>query len=210
MLPFFDGCGPFKGWLPAGNKFTMEEMRSSRLSDEMSSEVEELVRSTVRKIRAEGGEVVGLIGFSQGTRVVAGLLKGSQIRRALGAQASADTDWLDFHFGVSICSSYPPPLIPQSIALQLASSSLSQEEQDRVLNTKIQVPSFIALGKQDVYMEIGKAMIEKHYEVGPSKCVVQNWNNGHHYPVEPEESQMIGDWMIDMLERTKNESTLSR
>jgi hypothetical protein len=70
ILPFFDGCGPFKRWLHSS--VTIEAMKKGDSTDEMPDEVEAVVKEAVEKVKREGGKVVGLIGFSQGTKVVAG------------------------------------------------------------------------------------------------------------------------------------------
>src|SRR5690242_14191582 len=103
--------GPYFRWLPASEKTTLDSMKSGTGLSVMPPEVESLIRTTIERIRNEGGKVVGLVGFSQGTKLVAGLLRGSEIRRTLGSQ---EEDWLDFEFGLSICGSYPPPLTPQA------------------------------------------------------------------------------------------------
>lgn len=165
----------------------------------MAPEVEHLIRSTVLRVQAEGGKVVGLIGFSQGTKVVAGLLRGAQIRRALGKHADPDLDWLDFHLALSVCGSYPPPLIPPSVTKKLASSGLSADEQNALLRSKITTPTFHIQGKQDEWLWAGRSLIEGHYEVaGPSQVV--EWDMGHHYPVPPEDSEKIRDWMVEQLQ----------
>ncbi|KAJ4361929.1 hypothetical protein N0V83_010870 [Neocucurbitaria cava] len=159
VLPFFDGCGPFKRWLPPTEKVSIESMRSGTSTSTLSPEVESLVRSTIQKIRSEGGgRVVGLIGFSQGTKVVAGLLKGCEIRRALLASSASspssedleDSSWLDFDFALSVCGSYPPPLIPSCATDLLAKSTAlgSEQEKKELLEGKIGIPTFHVQGSR--------------------------------------------------------------
>jgi hypothetical protein len=180
-------------------------MMKGNSTDEMPVEVEDVVRSAVQRIRSEGGRVVGLIGFSQGTKVVAGLLKGNEIRRALqerGEDVSA-LDWLDFSFGLSVCGSYPPPLFPPSIASALSLSSLSSAEKAELHERKIRLPAFHVQGLQDQWLWAGQGLIDKWYEVGEGKSVVRGWEMGHYYPVKPEESGEVGAWMVDILKRMK-------
>lgn len=167
----------------------------------MAPEVEEIVRETVQRVRSSGSRVVGLIGFSQGTRVVAGLLQACEIRRALGIQGE---DWCDFEFGLSVCPSYPPPIIPPSIAKALSESSLSAEEQKSLVAKKIEVPSLIVIGKKDEWNWAGQAMIEKHYVVQEgSSSELMECDNGHVYPVLPEESEKMGQWMVEVLKKSE-------
>ncbi|KAF1843018.1 citrinin biosynthesis oxidoreductase-like protein CtnB [Cucurbitaria berberidis CBS 394.84] len=212
VLPFFDGCGPFKRWLPPSEKVSLEIMRSGQSTNALAPEVEDLVRSTVQKIRAEGGRVVGLIGFSQGTKVVAGLLKGVEVRRALGTQADGGEElaWLDFDFALSVCGSYPPPLIPGSVVDLVGRSGLSDVERKQLLDAKIAVPTFHVQGKQDEWHWAGQGLIEGYYDVAEGKSEVMQWDMGHHYPVPPEDSESIRDWMVEVLEKIEGDVQVQR
>lgn len=143
---------------------------------------------------------MGLIGFSQGTKVVAGLLHAVEVRRELGLVK--EQDWCDFAFGIMVCPSYPPPLFPPSIKqLVLSSSDLSPEEKKSMLEgdaARIRsVPSFSVLGRQDEWNWAGKGMLEQHFEVGEQgKAEVMEWDMGHHYPVATEESEKMMEWMV--------------
>jgi predicted esterase len=199
VLPFYDGCGPFKSWL--NSSVTIEDIKMGDGTSEMPVEVEHVVKDAVARVRREGGRVVGVMGFSQGTKVVAGLLKGSEIRRALQEQGEdvEELDWLDFSFGFSNCGSYPPPLFPPSIMSALRSSSLPPSEQTKLRESKISVPVFHVQGTLDEWNWAGQALIEKWYEVAEGKSVVKSWEQGHNYPVKPEESEEIRDWMVGVL-----------
>ncbi|KAL6709399.1 hypothetical protein ACN47E_001806 [Coniothyrium glycines] len=191
ILPFFDGCGPYKRWLPLTEKVSVEAMQNGTSTAELGSEVEDVVRAAVAQVRGAGGQVVGLIGFSQGTKVVAGLLHGTQIRRKYKI---AEEDWCEFRFGVCVCPSFPPPLVPRSVL-----ALLSEEQRDKVRGEKIQAPSFLVLGKQDEWHWAGKSMAERHFETGTGSTEVAEWDIGHHYPVAPEESERIKDWILALL-----------
>ncbi|KAH7070529.1 serine hydrolase FSH [Paraphoma chrysanthemicola] len=203
VLPFFDGCGPFKRWLPPTEKVSIETMRNGGSTSGMSVEVETLVRETVLRIRSEGGKVVGLIGFSQGTKVVAGLLRASDLRRTLPDLASnPDLSWCDFSFALSVCASYPPPLFPPSITAQIPS-----DQAEALLKEKIKLPAFHVQGAQDEWNWAGRGMIERFYDVSEGgKSELVEWEMGHHYPVKPEESQRIGEWLIERLREVEVES----
>lgn len=165
-------------------------MKNNAASSIMPPEVEELIKSTVTGVRSKGGKVVGLIGFSQGTRVVAGLLKGTEIRRHVGAQ-DAEGSWLDFAFALSVCDSYPPPLIPS------AATALLPEDQASFRDGKIQSPTLHVLGKQDEWEWAGRLMVDGFYESADGKTEVLHLDMGHHYPVQPEESEQIRDWILN-------------
>lgn len=211
VLPFFEGCGPFKRWIPPSEKVTLEAMRLGHATNILSAEVEDLIHSSISRIHSSGGKVVGLIGFSQGTKVVAGLLRGLEIRRTLGAAAEDVGDWLDsLVFGVSICGSYAPPLIPESIANALEKSRLSEQEKKAYLEKKIEIPTFHVQGKSDEWNWAGSGLIDGHYEVGEGKSVRVEWDMGHHYPVTPEENESIGAWMVDTWQKAEGSEVEAR
>ncbi|KAF3006745.1 hypothetical protein E8E13_009807 [Curvularia kusanoi] len=197
ILPFFDGCGPFARWLPPSEKVTIEVMKAGTSTTELSKEVERLVRDTVQRINTNGGRVVGLIGFSQGTKVVAGLLRASQLRKELGSKGE---DWLaSFHFALSVCESYPPPLLPPSLLKLPEIASKSEEEKEELLRKKISAPVLHIQGEQDEWKWAGDAMISGHYELGEGKSIAEKWDMGHHYPQKVEESERMRDWLVEQL-----------
>ena len=172
-------------------------MKSGTSTSEMSKEVESLVRDAVNRITTNGGRVVGLMGFSQGTKVVAGLLRGAQIRRELGARGE---DWLSsFHFALTVCGSYPPPLVPRSVFKLPELASKSEEEKEDLLKLKITAPVLHVQGEQDEWKWAGDGLIEGNYEVKQGGSEVLTWDMGHHYPQKPEESEKMKEWLVGQL-----------
>ena len=198
VLPFFDGCGPFKRWV--NFPVPPSETKSGKSSNVLPAEVEDLVRSTVRRIHSTGGQVVGLIGFSQGTRVVSGLLKCAEIVKELKEKGEPvdDLDWCDWNFGVIICGSFPPPLLAQSITSALKSSKLSEEEQKKLVEKKISIPTFHVLGNQDEYKWSAEMLVDWCYEVAEGKSKVRELDIGHHYPVKPQNTEEMATWMKEL------------
>lgn len=162
------------------------------------------MRQAVGKVKREGGKVVGLVGFSQGTKVVAGLLRGSEVRRMLGTKEDEEA-WCDFSFGLLVCPSYPPPLFPPSVSKLVSKAGLSAEESKEMLQGKIGAPSCSVLGRQDEWNWAGKGMLEGHFEVGEGKAKVLEVDMGHHYPVATEDSERIKEWMLEVLGSVERE-----
>jgi hypothetical protein len=181
--------------MPPGETVSIEAMRAGSSTSSLAPEVESLVKSTVQRIRSSGGRVIGLIGFSQGTKVVAGLLRASEIRKNLGSQ---EEEWCDFKFGVSVCASYVPGLVPGSV------KRLMKEGED-VWGEKIKSPTFHVQGKQDEWLWAGQGLIERHYEEGEGMSEVVQWDIGHHYPVEAEHSERMAEWMVGVLRDVEGE-----
>lgn len=73
------------------------------------------------------------------------------------------------------------------------------EEREKAWEKKIYSPAFMVQGSQDEWNWAGKGLIDRHYEVGEGKGVMVEWDMGHHYPVQAEESERIAGWMKGVL-----------
>ena len=190
ILPYFEGCGPYYRWVHT--PVSISEMAKGTSSNALAPEVEILVRSIVLKIRSAGGRVVGLLGFSQGTKVVAGLLRASELRD----KTCAETEYLDFAFGISICGSFAPPLFPQSVAGLVRAEGRVEE-----LKGKICIPTFHVLGNQDQWKWAGKTLIEGYFEEDEGLSVVREWEQGHVHPVQKEDNDELARWMVTTMKK---------
>lgn len=215
ILPFFEGCGPYKRWLPPNEKVTLEGMRNLAASGDMPPEVEDLMRDTVSRVRANGSKVVGVIGFSQGTRVATGILRGAEIRRQvvqeldngkpgelLGQKEKLekleDSEWLsDIAFGLCVCPAYPPPLVPLCASALLNTGSTARQEY------KCGMPMLFIQGAQDEFEWCGQMLIDGFFELGDGKAQMWRLEMGHHYPVPPEESIRISNWVVAAWEKSE-------
>lgn len=180
----------------------------------MPSDVSSLIQNAVAKANARGSKVVGVIGFSQGTRVVAGLLKAAQIRRELKKEGKAEgLEWLqDLSFGLSVCTSYPPPVMPTEVLEAVKASGWDETRQKEVMEAKIDIPTLHVLGLQDEYRWAGKLLIESGYdpeikakdEVANGTTGLYEFNMGHHYPVQAADTQKVADWVLGTWEIFKD------
>jgi len=110
ILPFFEGCGPYYRWLPPTEALSASDARDTSLTNlHMGKDVVDMIKREVEKVKARGSTVVGVVGFSQGTRVVAGLLKAREVQGVLAAEGKGEgLERLgDIRFGISVCSSFP-------------------------------------------------------------------------------------------------------
>jgi hypothetical protein len=214
ILPFFDGCGPFYRWAPAN-----ETLSTSATAEyaEMVPAVSNLVEAAVNRARVRGSKVVGVIGFSMGTRVVAGLLKASQMRRALQKEGVwGGPAWLDFSFGVTMCSSFPPLLVPAIAIEAVRTSGLDEARQKEILEARITIPALHVLGGEDEWLYAGKLLVQSAYEVDiqPMKQVEKGKNGvyefkmGHQYPVEPKDTLKVANWIVGTWEGIKDSEVL--
>lgn len=157
VLPVFESCGPFRRWTksPADNNLP-EETRT-------------LIASV-----CEETEFVGVLGFSQGAKLAAGLLLEQQVRGRKG-----------FRFGVLLMGVSPPIV-----------SGLSDEEK----RTRITVPSVVVLGKEDPWREEGRRLYDEFWERG--KVSLLELEIGHRLPILEAETKMIVDEILRLYRET--------
>lgn len=184
-------------------------MKAGEASGSLPPEVSSLIQATARAVRARGSRVAGLIGFSQGTRVVAGLLKGMEIVRVLkgeGVDVAELEGWLDFGFALSVCGSYPPPLVPREVVEAMRGAGWSEERVKEMGMGKIGVPVLHVQGRTDEWAWAGKLLIEHCYEVGEGRSEVLEADMGHHYPTRTEETEKLRDWVLEVWGRTEGKA----
>lgn len=211
ILPFFDGCGPFYRWVLPTDKIDASTAPPSR---PMLPEVSSLIHAAVTRAQARGSPVVGAIGFSQGTRVVAGLLKATQIYRELAKEGKAQgLEWLDFRFGLSVCSSFPPLVLPEAVREAVEKAGWEAERREEVMGGRIRVPALHVLGAQDEWAYAGRMLVGSAYEmeveprevVEEGKSGVYKFEIGHHYPVATEDTEKVAKWVVGTWEGLKGE-----
>jgi hypothetical protein len=142
VLPFFkyEKFGPYKTWFQkTRDGMELADGRSNSIykSDYGAGggirgeggieRVWRMLRGRDAELELDGredemGEWVGVMGFSQGTRIVGGLLLDLQRRKDLGLFRAGD---IDFKFGVLCMGSGPPMLSDLASGLSLSSPLLS-------------------------------------------------------------------------------------
>lgn len=102
VLPYFADQAPFKTW------FKIDE-RGEEVSDGSGYDEQGMggLERVFAMMEAEGGTWVGAMGFSQGTRIVGGLLLDQQLRREQGLPAKTN-----LKFGV-LCMGSRSPMVSQ-------------------------------------------------------------------------------------------------
>lgn len=152
VLPFFDGCEPFFRWKSKSddNTFTHEEIES---------EAGELIEKTLKS----RDDWVGILGFSQGGRMAAGLLVEQERRE----EETGEGEGEGFKFGVFLMTPSPP---------------MTEMVYEEGGVGKIQVPSVCVVGKQDKWYESSKKMHAEYFVDETTKLV--EFNIGHRLPNE--------------------------
>jgi predicted esterase len=154
VLPVFDGCEPFLRW-------------ATPEAGPIPKETVEIIRAAIKE-RQKKAEVVGVMGFSQGAKLAAGLLMEQQLREkgregeGLGAE---------FKFGVLFNSTTPP------YANELLENEL------------IAVPSLHVVGKTDPWRKSSVGLYEEYFDKMTGKKI--ELDVGHRLPNLPDDTDKI-------------------
>lgn len=177
VLPFFEGSEPFFRWKSKSNDNTFDK-------EEVEKEVKTLIENTLKT----RDDWVGILGFSQGGRLAAGLLAEQEKEQ----EEDMYGDELGFKFGVFLNTPSPPM------------TSLAHE--DGGLD-KIQTPSINVVGKQDQWYKSSLKMHKEYFET--SKLI--EFDIGHRLPNVPADITTIAREILGLyLQTTGIRGTLNQ
>jgi predicted esterase len=172
MLPIFASCAPFYRWV--SRRFKMGEGDSESTPRGEIEAVDEILG----KVMHENGGVesfVGIIGFSQGARLVPGLLLRQLIEeRDLGQSKRK------FKFGVIIGGPFPPIAMSESVNVE-----------DYQLLQK--VPTVHAWGRDDPVIKGAMRMADIAEN---ENCFQMDFAGGHHLPLKDDEARDLCDQIL--------------
>lgn len=174
MLPVFASCAPFYRWVT--RRFVAGE------SDVEPTPLDEIagIDATLRKVMDANGGVdsfKGVLGFSQGARLAAGLLLRQKIEeRELGPGKSR---W-KFAFGVMLGGPYPPIALAEDV----------DPKDYELLKT---VPSVHAWGREDHVKEGCEALVRVF---DSDHCFQMEYDGGHHLPLKDVEAKDLCDLIM--------------
>lgn len=172
VVPVFEGMGPFYRWARTG-----ESEREDRLGHVLR-----------RTLRTKGGPWVGVLGFSQGGRLAAGLLLEFQQGKLQGL-----AEGLDFKFGLFFGASYP--LLLASNGGFLEQSQKEHLVPDEKLKGAISIPSVHVMGLQDGVLPMSE-LLAQCFDSKTSQ--VFHFDIGHFMPKDPEHNRKIKNVVLEL------------
>ncbi|CAD6504917.1 BgTH12-00417 [Blumeria graminis f. sp. triticale] len=183
VLPFFseETWGPYLNWFTKGeNGDDIPDGTAGNYDDE------EGIDRVVRLIRecGPGGKWVGCLGFSQGTRTVAGLLRWQQWRNN---KETVDGD-IDIKFGI-LCMGAGAPMsstIPESLL------KWDEANSNRLICQKdeqIRIPTLHLHGLSDSCYEAGKVQMKSHFDQKTVTCIEIDYH--HAMPWHPKDVSLF-------------------
>ncbi|KAI4160175.1 MAG: hypothetical protein LQ342_005964 [Letrouitia transgressa] len=189
VLPAFRDQGPFRSWF----KF-LDGGFEGGIKDKMAEDGSGLERvKELMAAHAPLSEWVGALGFSQGTRVVGGLLLEQQ--RAL---ASGAVPQLQLSFGV-LCMGGSAPMKPTvAPTLTDGNTNNSQNPADEDALERISIPTLHLHGLRDPYVGMSRRQLDTFYD--SSKTTLYEINYHHAMPWEQSEIDQFAELMRQIYE----------
>lgn len=159
VLPFFtfEEWGPYLNWyVKDDNGEEYPDGTAGNYDDEEG--IERVLR--LMKECGPGGKWVGCLGFSQGTRLVGGLLKWQQLRRDKNIVVDEN---IDLQFGV-LCMGAGQPMkntVPENLLVW------DQNDPNQFLSQKdelIRIPTLHLHGRKDFFFDQGKHQMKTYFD----------------------------------------------
>ena len=174
VLPYFESVPPYWRWVTnVGRDGAGSEMERREVE-----EVDKVIRKTIDD---KGGpkKFVGVMGFSQGCRVAAGLLLR---QREQTLQGEIDHTFPRFKFALFVGGGFPP----------IRFVDMSENE-------AIDVPTVHAWGKDDPQGPATRKLIVECNALSPMEL---EFEGGHHMPMTMAESRKMASLVLDAYRET--------
>ncbi|KAL8809936.1 MAG: hypothetical protein Q9223_002783 [Gallowayella weberi] len=177
VLPFFEGMGPYRRWI---NQDGCDE-----------DKVRPLLK---QKMAEDGGNFVGVLGFSQGARLALGLLHEKQERRAEAFD--------EFGFGVFICGTYPPLGLSSALFPVTPTAQFESQYWEEKHKNILSIPTVHVIGNKDPFLHKSQ-LLSKCSD--PTSTTILEFSMGHHLPVAPADTQRLANRVIALHRNYEHE-----
>ncbi|KKK20319.1 hypothetical protein P175DRAFT_0502603 [Aspergillus ochraceoroseus IBT 24754] len=185
ILPAFEGYGPYKTWFTKDATTGAERADGSGYDQIGRDGVERIWKMMeVRSGSGGSGDWVGVMGFSQGTRMAGGLLLDQQRREELGEPGSP----IKLKFGI-LCMGGKAPM-ESEIGHRVAQS-----------DTVIRIPTLHVHGLKDEFLAWGRDQYDTYYH--PETRTLHEINYHHAMPWVREEAEELADRIRKLYKNTQ-------
>lgn len=186
MLPTFESLTPFYRWVSWRFK-----VGSATVEQTPMDEVEVIDGIILKAMEENGGrdKFVGVMGFSQGARMAAGML----LRQQLEIKEYGFSKW-NFQFGVIIGGPFPPiSLTPEGVEVDYSVMG--------------QIPTVHAWGREDHVGEGAKQMADA---CDSPHTFFMDFEGGHHLPLKDKEADELCGLIIEAWHAAGGEDSRRR
>ena len=180
----YNEFGPFRSWLRWSPDNAIGEV------DGVSEEIIAAIESAMEEDSSSGaqGDWVGLLGFSQGAKICASILRSQQERIRLPDQQRGHRDWQNFLFGVLIAGRGP------LVVLRPAKNPASWE-----YAALLDIPTIHMHGLNDPNLHLHRRLL---YEQCEEACAsLLEWDGGHRVPVKTRDVAKLVEEMVSVFQR---------
>jgi len=202
ILPAFEDYEPFKNWFRSELDGVYVLLDGSGY-DESGKDGIARVKGLMRE---RGGEWVAAMGFSQGSRVVAGLLLDQQrcVEEGRGYES------LGLKFGV-LCNGGKEPMgrsyqFSMFSSWRLADQQIAKTPEDPS-KERIRIPTLHVHGLKDQYLHYGRAQYATYFD--PSTATLHDIDYHHAMPWKPAEVEKLADKIREIYRSSKNSVPVS-
>ncbi|KAL9114627.1 MAG: hypothetical protein Q9227_001305 [Pyrenula ochraceoflavens] len=173
VLPYFESVPPYWRWV---TNIGRDGGSGTELEKREIKEVDQLLRRVIAEKEGGGaGKFVGVMGFSQGCRVAAGLLLR---QREWALTGHVDESFPKFRFGLFVGGGYPP--------IRFTDGPVQSEA--------IDVPTVHAAGRDDPQFVPTMKLIS---ECSALRASEYEFTGGHHMPMVMAESRLLANLVLD-------------
>ncbi|KAK5945439.1 hypothetical protein PMZ80_002644 [Knufia obscura] len=176
MLPVFASCAPFYRWVERRFKIGESEVEQTPVE-----EVEALDGILMRVMEENGGvgSFAGVMGFSQGARLVPGLL----LRQLIEQKTKLGGSQWKLKFGVMVGGPYPPIAVHEGV----------KKEDYELLRG---IPTVHAWGRDDHVKSGCEVLWEACGGREGDVCFQMEFEGGHHMPLKDGEARDLCDLVM--------------
>ncbi|GMG26575.1 unnamed protein product [Aspergillus oryzae var. brunneus] len=178
VLPAFRDYKPFRSWFKKDGS-EIEQSDGSGYDISGRDGVERVWK--LMEAAGPGGEWVGVMGFSQGTRITGGLLLDQQRRTAFGELGNTPK----LKFGV-LCMGAGAPMV----------SEIGHQMADTGSTDLVKIPTLHVHGLKDMFLALGRQQHATYYESGTSKVYDVDYH--HAMPWYKHEVQRLAELIREL------------
>ena len=188
VSPFFDGMEPFWRW-QRSHPYERDSHLREVVERALKGEGPGVVQGVAVK-SAPSGPVVGILGFSQGSQVVAGLLIEQQRRNQSGEEG-----W-GIQFGILAMSGPSPLLLSEGPTDAPDGTDAAVDES---LRGAVSIPTLHIVGLQDPYLENGRLLYQYF---NPETAILHEYDVGHRLPTAQADNDAVAAAIMDLYRKT--------
>ncbi|KAL4943451.1 hypothetical protein BDV06DRAFT_234676 [Aspergillus oleicola] len=193
VLPAFDECGPYKSWFDPSSEINFNSGDGSGFDGVGRDGVNRVLGLMEKRGREKGfsdQDWVGVLGFSQGTRVAGGLLLDQQNWEASGEGLGGRTVGRNIKLSWGVCCNGGGAPMESEVSYKL-------DNPEKV----VRIPTLHVHGLKDEFLTNGREQLSKYYASNTASLYEINYH--HAMPWVKAESEELARRIKELDSKTK-------